>query len=121
MTGIHFASWDLALDPPPQVKGQNSAFQQPPSFLFAGIVHENPRIGSDGESEEVSGASDDKDDIISPAQVKLRPQRARRTSEVGVAGSSIMTSPSMMAKSVLGRVMDKADCAKAHHPVQIIT
>ena len=41
--------------------------------VFAGIVHENPRIGSDGESEEVSGASDDKDDAISPVKLRHRP------------------------------------------------
>ena len=46
---------------------------------FSGIVHENLRIGSDGESEEVSGASDEKDDMISP--VKMR-QRSRHYSEV---------------------------------------
>ena len=46
---------------------------------FAGIVHENPRIGSDGESEEVSGASDEKDDAISPVKYRHRP---RRSSEV---------------------------------------
>lgn len=43
---------------------------------FAGVVHENPRIGSDGESEEASGASDE---VTSP--VKLRPKN-RRLSEV---------------------------------------
>ena len=45
-------------------------------------MHEHPRIGSDGESEEVSGASDEKDEA--PVQVKLRnkPPGARRTSEV---------------------------------------
>ncbi|XP_046405855.1 cyclin-dependent kinase 17-like isoform X3 [Ischnura elegans] len=36
------------------------------------VVHENPRIGSDGESEEASGASDD---VTSP--VKLRPKNRR--------------------------------------------
>lgn len=40
------------------------------------MVHENPRIGSDGESEEASGASDE---VTSP--VKLRPKN-RRLSEV---------------------------------------
>ncbi len=51
-------------------------------FVYVvGIVHENPRIGSDGESEEVSGASDEKDDMMSP--VKLR-MRTRRYSEVRV-------------------------------------
>ncbi|KAF4524806.1 hypothetical protein B566_EDAN010181 [Ephemera danica] len=43
--------------------------------LTLGVVHETPRFGSDGESEEASGASDD---IISP--VKLRP-KSRRYSE----------------------------------------
>ncbi|CAD5115689.1 DgyrCDS4640 [Dimorphilus gyrociliatus] len=46
-------------------------------FSIAGIVHENPKIGSDGESEEVSGTSDDKDDS---SPVKLR-YRQRRFSE----------------------------------------
>ncbi|XP_026280984.1 cyclin-dependent kinase 17 isoform X1 [Frankliniella occidentalis] len=40
-----------------------------------GVLHENLRIGSDGESEEASGASDD---VVSP--VKLRPKN-RRLSE----------------------------------------
>lgn len=40
--------------------------------LTLGVVHENPRIGSDGESEEASGASDD---VTSP--VKLRPKNRR--------------------------------------------
>lgn len=46
------------------------------SHEFAGVVHENPRIGSDGESEEASGASDE---VTSP--IKLRPKN-RRLSEV---------------------------------------
>uniref|UniRef100_A0A023GBR0 cyclin-dependent kinase n=1 Tax=Amblyomma triste TaxID=251400 RepID=A0A023GBR0_AMBTT len=36
---------------------------------LTGVVHEHPRIGSDGESEEASGASDE---VISP--VRLRPK-----------------------------------------------
>ena len=47
--------------------------------VFTGIVHENPRIGSDGESEEVSGASDEKDDMVSPVKLRVR---NRRFSEV---------------------------------------
>ncbi|XP_065349240.1 cyclin-dependent kinase 17-like isoform X2 [Cloeon dipterum] len=43
--------------------------------MHHGVVHENARFGSDGESEEASGASDD---IITP--VKLRP-KSRRYSE----------------------------------------
>lgn len=41
-----------------------------------GVLHEHPRIGSDGESEEVSLASDP--DVTSP--VKMR-QKNRRLSE----------------------------------------
>ncbi|XP_014679768.1 PREDICTED: cyclin-dependent kinase 16-like, partial [Priapulus caudatus] len=37
-----------------------------------GIVHENPRIGSDGESEEASGASDE---VISPVKLRQKPRR----------------------------------------------
>ncbi|XP_029646194.1 cyclin-dependent kinase 17 isoform X1 [Octopus sinensis] len=36
-----------------------------------GVVHENRRIGSDGESEDISGTSDEKDEI---SPVKLRGQ-----------------------------------------------
>lgn len=43
------------------------------------VVHEHPRIGSDGESEEASGASDE---IVSP--VKLRP-RSRRLSQQDIS------------------------------------
>ncbi|KAK3925164.1 Cyclin-dependent kinase 16 [Frankliniella fusca] len=44
-------------------------------YVLLGVLHENLRIGSDGESEEASGASDD---VVSP--VKLRPKN-RRLSE----------------------------------------
>ena len=46
-------------------------------FECIGVLHEHPRIGSDGESEEVSLASDP--DVTSP--VKMR-QKNRRLSEV---------------------------------------
>jgi len=46
-------------------------------FEYIGVLHEHPRIGSDGESEEVSLASDP--DVTSP--VKMR-QKNRRLSEV---------------------------------------
>ncbi|PVD25313.1 hypothetical protein C0Q70_15813 [Pomacea canaliculata] len=39
------------------------------------VVHENPRIGSDGESEEISGTSDEKDDVISPVRMRNRQRR----------------------------------------------
>ncbi len=59
-------------------------------FDFPAPVAEHPRIGSDGESEEASAASDD---LTSPARirpsldvsygVKLRSKNQRRHSEVG--------------------------------------
>ncbi|ELU12112.1 hypothetical protein CAPTEDRAFT_175804 [Capitella teleta] len=45
-------------------------------MMSASVVHENVRIGSDGESEEVSGASDDKDDHITPVKLRQRPRRS---------------------------------------------
>ena len=60
-----------------------------PFVFFLGIVHENPRIGSDGESEEVSGTSDEKDDMVSPVKLRVR---ARRFSEVsGISRSSTVS------------------------------
>lgn len=57
--------------------------------IFAAPVAEHPRIGSDGESEEASAASDD---LTSPARVRppldvsygvtLRQKNTRRHSEV---------------------------------------
>lgn len=41
----------------------------------SGIVHENPQIGSDGESEGQSATSDEKDDTISPVKLRVRPRR----------------------------------------------
>ncbi|XP_013416900.1 cyclin-dependent kinase 17 isoform X2 [Lingula anatina] len=46
------------------------------------VVHEHPRIGSDGESEEVSGTSDEREEYTSP--VKLR-QKHRRYSEQDIS------------------------------------
>ncbi|XP_064488020.1 cyclin-dependent kinase 16-like isoform X2 [Ornithodoros turicata] len=40
----------------------------------AGVVHEHPRIGSDGESEEASGASDE---VISPVKLRAKPNNRR--------------------------------------------
>ena len=61
----------------------NQSINQPNNLkvilYISGIVHENPRIGSDGESEEASGTSDEKSDDVSP--VKLR-QKHRRFSEL---------------------------------------
>ena len=38
-------------------------------LCVAGVVHENPRIGSDGESEEISAGSVDTDDAFSPVKL----------------------------------------------------
>jgi len=46
-----------------------------------GVLHEHPRIGSDGESEEVSLASDP--DVTSP--VKMRHKSNRRTNEQDIS------------------------------------
>ena len=49
-------------------------------FVYiSGVVHENPRIGSDGESEEISAGSVDTDDAFSPVKLRVR---QRRFSEV---------------------------------------
>lgn len=45
---------------------------------FSGVVHEVPAIGSDGESEEASGASDE---VTSPVNVKLRQNKNRRITQ----------------------------------------
>lgn len=41
----------------------------------SGVVYEHPRIGSDGESEEASGASDD---VTSPVRIKMREKMRER-------------------------------------------
>lgn len=61
--------------PNPVIEPNPSQFNKYDRRIPSGVVHENPRIGSDGESEEASGASDE---IVSP--VKLRPKN-RRLSE----------------------------------------
>ena len=46
-----------------------------------GVVHTgHPRIGSDGESEDASGASDDKDDFISPVRMRNKNRRLEAVS-----------------------------------------
>ena len=58
-------------------------------IALAGVVHEVPAIGSDGESEEASGASDE---VTSPVNVKLRQNKNRRITQeasVGLEGPCI--------------------------------
>ncbi|KAL5015295.1 hypothetical protein ScPMuIL_009565, partial [Solemya velum] len=49
--------------------------QSSPQGSCTRIVHENAHIGSDGESEDVSGTSDEKDDVISPVRLRVRQRR----------------------------------------------
>lgn len=55
----------------------------------AGIVHENPRILSDGESEEISGTSSE--DFVSPVKLRNRPRRTNESP--GVEGRHDYISP----------------------------
>lgn len=41
-----------------------------------GIVHENVKMGSDGESDQASGTSSD--EVQSPVRVRMRNNHARR-------------------------------------------
>lgn len=47
-------------------------------FFDAGVVHEHPHIGSDGESEEASGASDE---VVSPVKLRVG-YRSKRVNNV---------------------------------------
>lgn len=52
--------------------------------VFVGIVHENVKMGSDGESDQASGTSSD--EVQSPVRVRMRNNHHRRISnEVRVA------------------------------------
>lgn len=55
------------------------------SLYIPGIVHENPRILSDGESEEISGTSSE--DYVSPVKLRNRPRRANDVSSVDLSSS----------------------------------
>lgn len=54
-----------------------------------GIVHENVKMGSDGESDQASGTSSD--EVQSPVRVRMRNNHHRRISnEVKEAGSHVL-------------------------------
>ncbi|XP_077541849.1 cyclin-dependent kinase 16-like isoform X1 [Haemaphysalis longicornis] len=53
-------------------------FSASSSSILLSVVHEHPRIGSDGESEEASGASDE---VISPVRMRPKTNNNRRTSQ----------------------------------------
>lgn len=44
--------------------------------VFEGIVHENEKMGSDGESDQASGTSSD--EVQSPVRVRMRNNNSRR-------------------------------------------
>lgn len=48
------------------------------SLYFTGIVHENVKMGSDGESDQASGTSSD--EVQSPVRVRMRNNHHRRIS-----------------------------------------
>ncbi len=72
----------------------------------AGVLHEHPRIGSDGESEEVSLASDP--DVTSP--VKMR-QKSRRLSEVSCRFLISFASVLFWTKEIRTRAPEDRDVA----------
>ncbi|XP_011420286.2 cyclin-dependent kinase 18 isoform X1 [Magallana gigas] len=55
-------------------EGKDEKCSTLPRNVRLGIVHENPRILSDGESEEISGTSSE--DYVSPVKLRNRPRRA---------------------------------------------
>lgn len=62
----------------------SDAYLNLPGFV-AGIVSDsNRRIGSDGESEDVSGTSDDKDPRVSSSPIRMRIKH-RWTHEVSLS------------------------------------
>lgn len=60
------------------IKRRNSAELQSASVCFPGIVHENVKMGSDGESDHASGTSSD--EVQSPVRVRMRNNHHRRIS-----------------------------------------
>lgn len=63
-------------------------------LVSSGIVHENPRILSDGESEEISGTSSE--DFVSPVKLRSRP---RRTNDVRIVRPSPLSLPPVINSS----------------------
>lgn len=45
-------------------------------YVSEGIVHENVKMGSDGESDQASGTSSD--EVQSPVRVRMRNNHSRR-------------------------------------------
>ncbi|GBN92710.1 Cyclin-dependent kinase 16, partial [Araneus ventricosus] len=61
------------------------------------VVHEDPRIGSDGESEEASGASDE---VVSPVKLRLR---HRRVSELDISKRLSLPADILLPESFLAK------------------
>eukprot|EP00058_Branchiostoma_floridae_P009430 XP_002594918.1 hypothetical protein BRAFLDRAFT_72299 [Branchiostoma floridae] len=60
-------------------KGRRMRKSESDSFFDEGIVHENARLGSDGESDQTSGTSND--DVHSPVKLRHKYPLQRRLSE----------------------------------------
>ncbi|XP_036388844.1 cyclin-dependent kinase 17-like isoform X4 [Megalops cyprinoides] len=58
--------------------GEPKTTFSPERFLTLGIVHENVKMGSDGESDQASGTSSD--EVQSPVRVRMRNNNHRRIS-----------------------------------------
>ncbi|XP_026865608.1 cyclin-dependent kinase 17 isoform X4 [Electrophorus electricus] len=57
---------------------EHTAADEPPTSQENGIVHENVKMGSDGESDQASGTSSD--EVQSPVRVRMRNNHPRRIS-----------------------------------------
>ncbi|KAK3566010.1 hypothetical protein QTP86_024193 [Hemibagrus guttatus] len=55
---------------------EHGAADEPPTSQENGIVHENVKMGSDGESDQASGTSSD--EVQSPVRVRMRNNHSRR-------------------------------------------
>ncbi|KAL3246076.1 hypothetical protein MRX96_057947 [Rhipicephalus microplus] len=70
------------------------------------VVHEHPRIGSDGESEEASGASDE---VISPVRLRPKTNNNRRTSQSDISKRLSLPADLRLPESFLNKQQQVLD------------
>ncbi|KAL1416180.1 hypothetical protein MTO96_006445 [Rhipicephalus appendiculatus] len=73
---------------------------------LTGVVHEHPRIGSDGESEEASGASDE---VISPVRLRPKTNNNRRTSQSDISKRLSLPADLRLPESFLNKQQQVLD------------
>ncbi|XP_077541854.1 cyclin-dependent kinase 16-like isoform X5 [Haemaphysalis longicornis] len=73
---------------------------------LTGVVHEHPRIGSDGESEEASGASDE---VISPVRMRPKTNNNRRTSQSDISKRLSLPADLRLPESFLNKQQQVLD------------